>query len=152
VTVKMLSYILPARSRFHCIVGLITVFGIFAVAAATGQKIKPPWEGQYKIKSHEKDRLTPADVVGPDGLVYPNWTKCGVQGGIPSVKAFTTIENFGGKANDNLDDSAALDRACRKAGDNGGAVLLGEGTYYLDRPVTVRDDPKMVSASSHLHL
>jgi hypothetical protein len=137
----MLSSIPPARSRFHRIVGLLTVFGIFAVATAAGQQIKPPWEGRYKIKPHESGRLTGADVVGPDGLVYPNWTKCGVQGGIPSVKAFTTIEKIGGKANDNLDDSAALDRACRSAGKNGGgAVLLDEGTYYLDRPVTVRDD------------
>ncbi|MCK4376158.1 MAG: hypothetical protein KAX19_12540, partial [Candidatus Brocadiae bacterium] len=31
--------------------------------------------------------------------------------------------------------------ACRAAGENGGgAILLGEGTYYLDRPVTVRHD------------
>ncbi|MHC4074753.1 MAG: hypothetical protein ACYTGS_22455 [Planctomycetota bacterium] len=44
----------------------------------------PPWEGQYKIKPNETDRMTPADVLGPDGIVYPNWTKCGVQGGIPT--------------------------------------------------------------------
>jgi len=44
-----------------------------------------PWESQYKIKPDQKDRLTAADVVGPDGIVYPNWTKCGVQGGISSV-------------------------------------------------------------------
>jgi hypothetical protein len=57
-------------------------------------------------------------VVGPDGLVYPNWTRCGVQGGIPRVEALKNIEDFGGKG--------------------GGAVVLGEGTYYLDWPVTVR--------------
>ncbi|MDH4238756.1 MAG: right-handed parallel beta-helix repeat-containing protein [Phycisphaerae bacterium] len=137
----MLSYIHSARSRFHLIVGLLTIICLFSVSYAAGQKTKPPWEGQYKIKPQEKGRLTPADVVGPDGLVYPNWTKCGVQDGIPSIKIFATIEKFGGKANDNLDDSAALDRACQAAGENGGgAVLLDEGTYYLDRPVTVRHD------------
>ena len=46
-----------------------------------------PWPHQYKIRPDQKDRLTAADVVGPDGIVYPNWTQCGVQGGIPTVKS-----------------------------------------------------------------
>jgi hypothetical protein len=97
-----------------------------------------PWARQYKIKPDQKTRLTPADVVGPDGLVYPNWTKCGVQGGIPTVKNVTAIEEFGAKVNDNTDDSQALAKACEAAGKmGGGAVLLREGTYYLDHPVTV---------------
>jgi hypothetical protein len=110
--------------------------------ASLGDKgMKPPWEGEYKIKTEEKERLTPADVVGPDGIVYPNWTKCGVQGGIPEVGAVVSIEDFGAKADDESDDSDALDKACEAAGKmSGGAVLLDEGTYYLDRPVTVRHD------------
>ncbi|MBM4049689.1 MAG: right-handed parallel beta-helix repeat-containing protein [Planctomycetes bacterium] len=100
--------------------------------------MKPPWDGQYKIRPDETQRLTPADVVGPDGIVYPNWTKVGVQGGIPQVKPFGRIEDFGGKADDDGDDSDALDKACRAAGEaGGGAVMLSAGTYYLDRPVTV---------------
>jgi hypothetical protein len=100
-----------------------------------------PWERQYKIKPDEKARMTPADVLGPDGIVYPNWTKCGVQGGIPEVKAVTSIEDFGAKADDDADDSQALSKACESAGKiGGGAVLLGEGTYYLDRTVTIRRD------------
>ena len=50
------------------------------------------------------------------------------------------IADFGAKANDDADDSQALQSACEAAGRTGGAVLLGEGTYYLDRPVTVRQD------------
>ena len=118
-----------------------------AAPAAAGEKEapQPPWKGQYKIRPDEKHRLTPADVVGPDGIVYPNWTKCGVQGGIPVVKAVARIEDFGGKANDDLDDSAALDEACRRAGEaGGGAVVLGAGTYCLDRPVTVRHDSVVI--------
>jgi hypothetical protein len=46
---------------------------------------QPPWPGQYKLRPDQKDRLTAADVVGPDGIIYPNWTKCGVEGGIPTV-------------------------------------------------------------------
>jgi len=111
----------------------------FASASETASA--PPWQRQYKIKPDEKGRLTAADVVGPDGIVYPNWTKCGVQGGIPDVKTVVKIEDFGGKADDDNDDSEALAKACLAAGNKGGgAVLLGEGVYYLDRHVTVRND------------
>ena len=108
--------------------------------ASQGGDPTVPWPHQYKIKPEQKDRLTAADVVGPDGIVYPNWTHCGVQGGIPTVNVVAKIEDFGARANDDLDDSQALQAACEAAGRTGGAVLLGEGTYYLDRPVTVRQD------------
>jgi len=126
------------------IISLVFV-GTFAHSACGNSPIKKrrvtPWERQYKIKPNEKNRLTPADVLGPDGIVYPNWTKCGVQGGIPKVKAVASIEDFGAKADDDADDSRALAKACEAAGKmGGGAVLLGEGIYYLDRPVTVRHD------------
>ncbi len=102
---------------------------------------QPPWPGQYKLRPTDKERLTEADVVGPDGLVYPNWTRCGVQGGIPKIPPFAPIEQYGGRANDEADDSAALQAACEAAGQaGGGAILLGPGTYYLDRPVTIRHD------------
>ncbi len=110
-------------------------------AEGGGQSVRTPWPAQYKIKPAETERLTEADVVGPDGIVYPNWTRCGVQGGIPQVAATTTIEAFDGRANDGVDDSVALDRACEAVGaGGGGAVQLDEGTYHLDWPVTVRHD------------
>ena len=141
-------------SRFTISVPLVHLTGsiillvlsvTFARAAdgksAAGTANAPPWESQYKIKPAQKARLTAADVVGPDGIVYPNWTKCGVQGGIPEVKAVASIEDFGAKMDDDADDSEALAKACRAAGKmGGGAVLLGEGIYYMDRPVTVRHD------------
>ena len=110
--------------------------------ASLGEKgMKPPWESQYKIKPNEEQRLTAADVVGPDGIVYPNWTRCGVQGGIPQVDVVVSVDDFGAIADDDGDDSEALSKACEAAGkQGGGAVLLGEGTYYLDWPVTVRHD------------
>jgi hypothetical protein len=103
--------------------------------------LKPPWQGEYKLKPTDTGKLTAADVVGPDGLVYPNWTRCGVEGGIPPVKAAGRLENYGGKADDDGDDSAALAAACEAVGKaGGGAVLLGPGTYYLDTPVAIRQD------------
>ena len=114
---------------------------LVALLAAVGRGAEPPWEPQYKIKPSEAKRLTAADIVGPDGIVYPNWTRCGVPGGIPEVARAATIEEFGGRASDGQDDSAALESACRSVGQRGGgAVLLGEGTYHLDWPVTVRHD------------
>jgi len=119
-----------------CILILIILLDLPAEA---GRTHIVPWERLYKIKANETDRMTPADILGPDGIVYPNWTKCGVQGGIPKVKVVASVEDFGAKPDDNIDDSKALTKACQAAGDKGGgAVLLGKGTYYLDRPVTVR--------------
>jgi hypothetical protein len=113
----------------------ITAGGLSAAEPAA----TPPWKGQYKIRASETTRLTAADVVGPDGIVYPNWTHTGVQGGIPKVQTTVTIKQFGGRADDNQDDSAALDRACEAVGRNGGGVvLLDKGSYHLDWPVTIR--------------
>jgi hypothetical protein len=99
----------------------------------------PPWEGQYKIDPSQTEKLTAADVVGPDGIAYPNWTRTGVEGGIPQVPPIVKIEDFGARADDNGDDSHALDAACVAAGEKGGgAVVLGSGTYDLDWPVTIR--------------
>jgi Pectate lyase superfamily protein len=120
---------------------MVTATLSLSAGAGTGRTNTVPWERLYKIKPGQADRMTPADVLGPDGIVYPNWTKCGVQGGIPRVKPINSIEEFGAKPNDNLDDSEALARACEAAGKKGGgAVLLSDGTYYLDRPLTVRYD------------
>jgi len=134
----------PSRRPALCLLcaALLAVGNNFSFGAPSGEaQNATPWPGQYKIRPHEQARLTPADVIGPDALVYPNWTKCGVQGGIPHVKAVVSIADFGARANDNRDDSAALAKACEAAGKKGGgAVTLGKGTYYLDRPVTVRHD------------
>ncbi|MFP4250470.1 MAG: right-handed parallel beta-helix repeat-containing protein [Armatimonadota bacterium] len=109
------------------------------IAEMDAAAMRPPWEGSYKLTAD--DELTDADVLGPDGIVYPDWTRAGVQGGIADVPVVARIEEFGGVADDDADDSEALDAACRHVGDQGGgAVLLGEGTWHLDMPVTVRHD------------
>jgi len=77
----------------------ISVTAGLAAEQTAGASLRP-CPPQYKLKPEETQRLTPADVVGPDGVVYPNWTRCGVQGGIPEVKVFDRIENYGAKADD----------------------------------------------------
>ena len=123
----------------RCLTTLLCVIAAGAVMPAEAGA--PLWPPQYKIRPQETQRLTAADVVGPDGIVYPNWTMTGVQGGIPQIAAAAKIEEFGGKPDDGKDDSAALHKACEKVGvGGGGAVVLGEGVYHLDRPATVRHD------------
>jgi hypothetical protein len=105
------------------------------------QEAKPPWQGTYKIKPHEKSKLTAADVVGPDGIVYPDWRYAGVPGGIPNVRVVARAAEFGALADDERDDSAALEKAADEVGRRGGgALLLAAGTYYLDRPITIARD------------
>ncbi len=102
--------------------------------------VPPPWKPQYKIKPEEASKLTPADVVGPDGIVYPDWTRAGVQGGIPSLKGVRSvkIEDFGALPDDGKDDSAAFEKAAASLVPAGGVVELKKGLYHLDRPVAIR--------------
>jgi hypothetical protein len=131
--------IMKQLSRNLAVVFCCGFWNSMSHAATSEPAAAPPWQGQYKIKPGEIGRLTESDVVGPDGIVYPNWTRCGVQGHIPQVAAAAKIEDFGARADDDRDDSAALDQACEAVGrKGGGAVLLGEGTYHLDWPVTIR--------------
>lgn len=102
---------------------------------------KAPWPGEYKIRPDQKERLTEADVVGPDGIVYPDWTYAGIPGGIPQVAAKVKIEEFGGAADDRKDDAEALQKAVDKLSTmGGGAVVMGAGVYHLDRPVYITSD------------
>lgn len=98
----------------------------------------PPWPGSYKLRADEKAKLTAADVVGPDGIVYPDWKMAGVRGGIPKVPVVAKVKDFGALPNVDKDSSTAIEQAAAAAAQKGGgAVLLESGTYYLDRPVVI---------------
>jgi len=118
----------------------LAIAGLLAAAALAAEPA-PPWEPTYKIRPEEKERLTAADVVGPDGIVYPDWRYAGVPGGIPDVGEKARIEAFGGKPDDDRDDADALEQgAAAVARAGGGALVLRKGTYHLDRPVVITDD------------
>ncbi|MDP0501827.1 MAG: carbohydrate binding domain-containing protein [Verrucomicrobiota bacterium JB022] len=77
-----------------------------------------------------------ADIVGPDGLTYPDWTKAGIAGGIPAVTS--PLVDLSAYGSDSADDSAAIEAAAASL-TSGGVVYLGAGTYYLDRPVVIEN-------------
>lgn len=78
----------------------------------------------------------PVELTGPDGRTYPNVSFAGVPGGIPEVPVVVKIEDFGGKPGEDV--SGAIEAAVAAAGEKGGgAILLGPGEFYLDRPVLI---------------
>ncbi|MBI4979639.1 MAG: carbohydrate binding domain-containing protein [Spirochaetes bacterium] len=99
------------------------------------QKTTRPWEPLYKVKPSEKSRLTAADIIGPDGIVYPDFRWAGVPGGIPAVPV---IVDLTGKVSPETDISETLEREATALGKRGGgALLIPEGTFYLDNIVII---------------
>lgn len=109
--------------------------------------VAPAWQPQYKIKPDQTDKLTAADVVGPDGVVYPNWTRAGKTGGIPKTfKNSVKLADFAGLPDDGKDDATAIEQAVKTlAAHGGGMIELGNGTYDLLRPVIIRDNNIVIS-------
>ncbi|MDX6765223.1 MAG: hypothetical protein SFU85_00370 [Candidatus Methylacidiphilales bacterium] len=98
--------------------------------------IAAPWRATYKLRPEDKNQLTAADVVGPDGLVYPDFTYAGLPGGIPKLPVAARMADLGVRDGDSI--AALLEQtAARVAAEGGGAIELGEGTFYLDEPVMV---------------
>ena len=108
------------------------------------------WPTQYTIRPWESSRLTAADVVGPDGIVYPDFTGVGVTGGVPdinnsTVRATYTVFNvrtygaLGDGATNDDDAVAAAAAAVRThlaASPTNKAILyFPAGTYVLSNPV-----------------
>lgn len=106
----------------------------------------PPWPGTYKLRPDDKRRLTAADVIGPDGHVYPDFTFAGVQGGIPNPPVRVHLKDLG--AQPGADISKLLEAAAGKvSAAGGGAVFIDKGDYYLDEPVFVFADNVTISGA-----
>lgn len=85
--------------------------------------------------------VTAADREGPDGIVYPDFSRAGIPGGIPDVPVVVKAADFGAVPSDGKDDSPAIQEAIREAVRlGGGAVLLSEGDFDIDHTVTLSDD------------
>jgi len=106
------------------------------------------WPGQFTPQPWEPATLTDADVVGPDGIVYPDFTGAGVTGGVPDINApnirsaYTVfnVRNHGAKGDGVTPDddaaAAAASAALAHAAAGGKALLyFPAGTYLLSAPI-----------------
>lgn len=84
---------------------------------------------------------TSADRVGPDGVLYPDFTRAGVPGGIPAVPVAVRAADFGAAPGDDRDDAAAIQAAIDAAvAAGGGAVQLEAGEFIIDRTLSIQAD------------
>jgi hypothetical protein len=92
--------------------------------------------------------VSAADISGPDGITYPDFTYAGVPGGIPQVKVVAKLEEFGGRTGADIAD--ALENGARAvAKRGGGALLIGPGIYYLDRPMLITGSRVVIRGAGH---
>ena len=108
------------------------------------------WPGQFTPLPWEPATITDADVVGPDGIVYPDFTGAGVTGGVPDINApqirstYTLFDvlTYGAKGDGvTLDDAAvaaAAAAALTNVAGSGKAILyFPAGSYLLSAPIDV---------------
>lgn len=101
---------------------------------------KPKQEKLYSINS--------LMLPGPDGLLYPNWTQAGVTPETKFPKKIYHIKDFGGKPDDGIDDSNALEKACTTAGKAGGGIVkLAPGKYIISRKIMISADNVYIRGS-----
>ena len=107
----------------------------------------PPWTPQYKLTT--TDKLSAADVPGPDGIVYPDWRRAGVQGGVPRLDMLPVarLGDFGGLPDDGRDDSEAVLKAVASLSPKGGVVQLEAGVYNFSRLIRISSDNIIIRGS-----
>jgi hypothetical protein len=107
---------LPLLSIFRPTAALLRAAGLlFACASAFAQ--------------------TAADILGPDGIVYPDFRSAGVPGGIPSPTVRRDISFYSYYQTDTA--QAIEDAAAYAASLGGGVVTIPGGTFYLHRPAII---------------
>ncbi|HBE00848.1 MAG: hypothetical protein A2096_02595 [Spirochaetes bacterium GWF1_41_5] len=89
-----------------------------------------PWTPEYKIRPEEKHKLTASDVIGPDGVIYPNWTYAGVEKGIPVVQVKARLEAPQIKEGDDI-TALIREKIFFLAQNSGGALFIGSGNYLI---------------------
>ncbi len=84
------------------------------------------------------DRLTKADIVGPDGIVYPDFSRAGLQQEPRTDLKTFRVEDFGAVADDAKDDAPGIQAAIDAAAEAGGGIVrMGKGTYHVFTPLTI---------------
>jgi Gylcosyl hydrolase family 115 C-terminal domain/Right handed beta helix region len=115
-----------------------------------------PWSPEYALSATDSCRLTDADVVAPDGVVYPKWNQVGVRGGIPTYASSVNVSTRcqGITTCDAAADLRAAISTAATSYPNGAYVVFGAGTYYLLSPVVVSNSKIVIkgagASSTHL--
>ncbi len=146
----------PARTLFAALVATLAATLSLPADVST-------WTSQYKIRPWETSKLTDADVVGPDGIVYPNLTGVGIPGGIPAINPASppagytlynvTSATYGADGTDDINDDQAvadaLADALANAASGGKSILyFPAGTYYLTAPLIINKNNVVVAGDS----
>ncbi|MBC8008834.1 MAG: hypothetical protein H7067_01895 [Burkholderiales bacterium] len=131
--------------RLSALIPLLTLVSTLSIHAAD----LATWPSQYLIRPWETAKLTAADVVGPDGIVYPDFTGVGFTGGIPDVNNSTiratytvfNVKNYGALGDGvTPDDDAVAATAARNhlnaSGANKAILHFPSGIYVLDTPIS----------------
>ncbi|HAT11163.1 MAG TPA: hypothetical protein DCS97_11365 [Planctomycetes bacterium] len=134
--------------RCRTLLCLLVLVGLAGVLAG-GE----PWPSQYLIRPWEVDRLRDGDVVGPDGIVYPDWRRAGVAGGIPDLaqpgvaEAYRTFPVAAGSGEDAL--AAAITAAVAHAVGGGRSIVrLDAGTWTISKPLPVISTSHVIVAGA----
>lgn len=89
--------------------------------------------------------VSAADIMGPDGIVYPDFSRAGVPGGIPDTEVVINVIDLGAIPNDDKDDAAIIQAAVLLAkAKGGGAVLIPEGDYMIDQTIVIDEDNTVI--------
>ncbi len=112
--------------------------------SASAPATEPPglrWTPQYKLPSGATQSGNPADIVGEDGIAYPDFRYAGVPGGIPQITTVVRASDFGARPDDGADDHAGLIKAIEAVvAQGGGVVQLEAGVYDLKQPLVITHD------------
>ncbi len=98
-----------------------------------------PVPSRWAPTFRDRTKITPDEMLGPDGIVYPDFSHAGLKhpNVYPEVR---TIESFGGKAEAGFDNYPAIRSALRALAGKGGELRFGPGTYEIGHPVYIHSD------------
>ena len=90
----------------------------------------------FALTGVSRGQIAGVDILGPDGLYYPDFKQAGIPGGIPNVtNVLATIT--ASQATSDL--AGAIETAVTNA-TVAGVIVLPAGTYNLTRPVLIAKD------------
>lgn len=110
------------------------LFSILLTSCGASEPVASPGGASSQIT--ETPTVLAVDITGPDGVVYPDFSRAGLREGKREPKEMISVADHGALPDDGEDDSAALQKAIDAAGQSGGAVVqLEVGQYDLSQPL-----------------